>query len=198
MKLLRTIRLDPSDTFVFACAAEAGEWAISGSFMFMDADIDAMGPKERAAFRSGFLGVQSFGWSTLAIVSVVGDAEREEALTSLATALMRDCGAPDITTARAAAAEEIAFAASLCDHPENTLVALHRTLDGGELKERFRTLTPRAEALGPDAPKTGFRAFDFFETDGQDDDTLDGGGTVDERIDLASLIKPEPMEGSRS
>ncbi|HVD73162.1 MAG TPA: DUF6505 family protein, partial [Xanthobacteraceae bacterium] len=27
MKLLRTIRLDPSDTFVFERAADPGEWA---------------------------------------------------------------------------------------------------------------------------------------------------------------------------
>ncbi|MEY3552369.1 MAG: hypothetical protein RL735_717, partial [Pseudomonadota bacterium] len=31
MKLPRTLRLDPSDTFVFARAAEPGEWAVSGS-----------------------------------------------------------------------------------------------------------------------------------------------------------------------
>jgi len=31
MKLLRTIRLDPSDKFVFDEAAEPGEWAVSGA-----------------------------------------------------------------------------------------------------------------------------------------------------------------------
>ena len=40
--LLRTIRLDPSDTFVFERAAEPGEWAVSGAFMFADADPDAL------------------------------------------------------------------------------------------------------------------------------------------------------------
>ena len=34
VKLLRTIRLDPSDTFVFEKAAEPGEWAVSGAFVF--------------------------------------------------------------------------------------------------------------------------------------------------------------------
>ncbi|MEJ2378941.1 MAG: DUF6505 family protein, partial [Pseudolabrys sp.] len=34
MKLLRTIRLDPSDTFVFDPVAEPGEWAVSGAFAF--------------------------------------------------------------------------------------------------------------------------------------------------------------------
>ena len=38
MKLLRTIRLDPSDTFVFDRAAEPGEWAVSGAFMFGHTD----------------------------------------------------------------------------------------------------------------------------------------------------------------
>ena len=61
MKLLRTIRLDPSDTFVFERAAEPGEWAVSGAFMFADADPETLEGKPRAAFRGGFLGVASFG-----------------------------------------------------------------------------------------------------------------------------------------
>ena len=64
MKLLRTIRLDPSDGFVFAKAAEPGEWAVAGGFMFWDADPATLEGKERAAFRSGILGIGSFGWST--------------------------------------------------------------------------------------------------------------------------------------
>ncbi len=182
VKLLRTIRLDPSDTFVFAKAAEAGEWAVPGSFMFMDADVGSMGPKERAAFRSGFLGLASFGWSTLAIVTDVTQAEREDIVMALAQSLMRELGAPDMATARAAAFEEITFAASLCDHPVQTLVAVHRSFDNGEMKERFRTLVPRSEALGTDAGKGGFRAFDFFEADDEDDGFR-------EHVDLAALMQ---------
>lgn len=182
MKLLRTIRLDASDTFVFARAAEPGEWAIPGSFMFIDADLDAMGPKDRAAFRSGFLGASSLGWSTLAIVTPIRSDEREALVTELATAFMRELGAPDIGSARAAAEEEIAFSASLCDHPEQTLVALHRSIEDGELKERFRTLTPRAEALGPGSARGGFRAFDFFEVEGEDEPPA-------ERVDLLAMMK---------
>jgi hypothetical protein len=182
LKLLRTIRLDPSDTFVFAKAAEAGEWAVPGSFMFMDADIEALGPKQRSAFRSGFLGVGSFGWSTLAIVTPVTAEEREVVVVALAEALVRELGAPDMAAARAAAEEEIAFSASLCDHPAQTLVALHRSIDNGAVKERFRTLVPRAEALGPDAPRGGFRAFDFFEVEGEDEQ-------VTEEVDLLAMMK---------
>jgi hypothetical protein len=36
LKLPRTIRLDPSDTFVFERAADPGEWAVSGAFVFGD------------------------------------------------------------------------------------------------------------------------------------------------------------------
>ena len=65
MKLLRTIRLDASDTFVFGAAAEPGEWAVSGAFVFWDRDPATLDGKARAAFRSGLLGVNSLGWSTL-------------------------------------------------------------------------------------------------------------------------------------
>ena len=76
MKLLRTIRLDPSDTFVFERAAAPGEWAVSGAFMFSGADPDALAGKPRAAFRSGFLGVPSLGWSTLVQIVDASEADR--------------------------------------------------------------------------------------------------------------------------
>ena len=51
MKLLRTIRLDPSDTFVFEHAAEPGEWAVSGAFVFWENDPARLEGKTRSAFR---------------------------------------------------------------------------------------------------------------------------------------------------
>ena len=63
MKLLRTIRLDASDTFVFERAAQPGEWAVPGAFVFLDADPATLEGKARTAFRSGFLGVSSLGRS---------------------------------------------------------------------------------------------------------------------------------------
>ena len=50
MKLLRTIRLDPSDTFVFERAAEPGEWAVSGAFAFAQVDATRLEGKARAAY----------------------------------------------------------------------------------------------------------------------------------------------------
>jgi hypothetical protein len=123
MKLLRTIRLDPSDRLVFERAAEPGEWAVAGGFMFADGDPAALEGKARMAFRSGILGIESFGWSTLAAVAEIDDAERDAIVETLARRFVEQLGAPDLAAARAAAAEEIADTAELAQHPVNTLVA---------------------------------------------------------------------------
>src|ERR687894_35551 len=64
-RLPRTLRLDPSDTVVFERAAEPGEWAVPGGFAFWDEDPAALTGRRRQEFRAGFLGLGSFGWSTL-------------------------------------------------------------------------------------------------------------------------------------
>ena len=111
LKFPRTIRLDPSDTFVFERAAEPGEWAVSGAFVFWNRDPATLGQKQRVALRSGFLGIDSLGWSTLAIVTEATEAERETMIERLASQLVEKFGAPDAEAARVAAEEEIAFAA---------------------------------------------------------------------------------------
>ena len=78
MKLLRTIRLDTSDAFVFEKAAEPGEWAVSGAFAFWNQETSLEG-KARSAFRSGFLGVSTLGWSTLVQIVEASDDERTHA-----------------------------------------------------------------------------------------------------------------------
>jgi Family of unknown function (DUF6505) len=148
MKLLKTIRADASDTFIFETAADPGEWAVSGAFMFANRDVAALSGKPRAAFRGGFLGVGSFGWSTLVQVVSATETDRVAAVDMLAVWLMGRLGAPDLETARRAAAEEIAFTASLCDHPEGLLIAVSRRHEDGEVREAFRTLSPRAPAVG--------------------------------------------------
>jgi hypothetical protein len=66
--------------------------------------------------------------------------------------------------------------APLCNHPLDTLIAVHRTIDDGEVREAFRTLRPK------DGPKP-LRAFAFLEA--EDDD-----GPVEE-VDLAALAQGE-------
>jgi hypothetical protein len=173
LKLPRTIRLDPSDTFVYPRAAEPGEWAVSGAFLFFGADAAKLSGKEKQAFRAGFLGIDSFGWSTLVVVTEATAEEHAAAISRLAEQLVVRCGAPDIETARAAAEEEIAFAQSLCDHPPNTLVGVHRTSEGAGVREAFRTLHRRVSRLDPAG------AFRFIEIDEED--------APAEEVDLVAL-----------
>ncbi len=175
MKLLRTIRLDPSDTFVFDRPAEPGEWAVSGAFEYWDRDLGALAGKDRAAFRSGFLGIASMGRSTLVQIVDAKEGDRAEVVETLARQLVAHFGAPDVETARAAAEEEVAFAQSLCEYPPEVLVAVHRSVEEGTIHEAFRSL--QAAEKGPKR----FRAFTFSEVHGEDE--------PEDRVDLAGMIE---------
>ena len=177
MKLLRTIRLDPSDTFVFEKAAEPGEWAVPGAFTFAHVDPATLAGKARAAFRSGFLGIDSLGWSTLVQIVEASEAEHTAAAECLAGQLVARFGAPDLATARRAAAEEFAFAASLTDHPPDTLIAMHRVHADGAIRETFRTLKARG------GPKP-LRAFSFLEVEEEEPLPKD-------QLDLLALARKE-------
>jgi hypothetical protein len=93
----------------------------------------------------------------------------------LAVQLVSGFGAPDLSKARLAAEEEIAFVASLCDHPPGVLVAVTRRLENGVIREAFRTLRPRDETAHT-------RAFEFLEVIGED-------AAPTEHLDLAGLEK---------
>lgn len=145
MKLLRTIRLDASDTLVFNRAAEPGEWAVSGGFVFWEQPVDVLIGKEKMAFRSGLLGIDTLGWSTLAVVSDATEEERRAAVAVLAQKLVDHFGAPSLALAQAAAEQELAFAAELASPPVGTLVAVKRQVVEGEVREQFRTLLPTGD-----------------------------------------------------
>lgn len=177
MKLLRTIRLDPSDTFIFERAAEPGEWAVCGTFAFSDSDPALLEGKARSAFRGGFLGVTSLGWSTLVQIVDASEDDHVAVVGQLAERLIEFFGAPDLAAARAAAEEEIAFASSLCNHPLDTLIAVHRICEQGEIREAFRSLQPRG---GP----RPLRAFSFLDVEGEDEQPT-------EQVDLVQLARSD-------
>jgi uncharacterized protein DUF6505 len=176
VKLLRTIQLDASDTFVFEKAAEPGEWAVSGAFVFWNRDAASLEGKARTAFRSGFLGVKSLGWSTLVQIVEASEDDRVAVIDMLARQLVANFGAPTVDDARAAAEEEITFAESLCSQPQDTLVAVHRTFEHSEVRESFRTLRPR------DGAKP-MRAFSFLDVEGEEE--------PDEHVDLVGMAERE-------
>ncbi len=146
MRFPRTIRLDASDERVFAATAGPGEWAVSGGFVFADHDPQNLAGKERQAFARGFLGTSSFGWSSLVAVAEIQFAEYEAVIEALARHLFDTYGAPDMRAARQAAREEAEFAASLCTHRINTLIAVERSWGPQGIVERFRTIEAPREA----------------------------------------------------
>ena len=92
-----------------------GEWAVPGSFVFVDRNPAELTGKELQAFGHGFLGVQSFGWSTLVEVAEIAEQEYRQVIDRLAEHFVERYGAPDLATALPAAREEASFAASICE-----------------------------------------------------------------------------------
>jgi hypothetical protein len=95
----------------------------------------------------------------------------------LAQQLVRAFGAPDMAAARAAATEEAAFAESLCNQPPDTLIAVHRTFEDGDVRESFRTLRARHGAKP-------VRAFSFMDVEGETEEPA-------EHVDLVGMAERE-------
>jgi drug/metabolite transporter superfamily protein YnfA len=153
--LPRALRLDASDRFVFARAAEPDEWCVSGAFAFAQADPAQLSGKALAAFRGGFLGVASCGWTTLVTVSRATEADHSAARAALARTLVAFFGAPDAAMAEAAAVEELEAAAAICEGVAvGSVIAVHRGFEAGAIRESFRTLA-RKETAGPGGSNLG-------------------------------------------
>ncbi|MEE8332273.1 MAG: DUF6505 family protein [Alphaproteobacteria bacterium] len=139
-----TVRLDDSDEHVFERVADAGEWAIPGAFVFSNLDPETLSGGMARAFSSGFLGLASFGWSTLVEVGEMPDEEFETLTNSLAMHFVARYGAPDIAVALPIARQELEFARDLCDYPPGTIIAVERALDSDGIRERFRVVADGA------------------------------------------------------
>ena len=116
------------------------------------------------------------GRSTLVQVVEASPEDRAAAVQLLARRLAERFGAPDLAAATAAAEEEIAFAASLSDHAEGTVIALARKHERGDIREAFRTLAPGTTTKP-------HRVIAFVEEAGAEEDA------PVEEIDLLALAK---------
>jgi hypothetical protein len=145
MRLLRALRLDDSDLSVYDRACEPGEWVVPGSFVFTFSERDpaTLTGGQLAAFRHGWLSVESFGWSTLAVVAEITETEQRQVLERLARHFVDDYGAPDLEAALEEARRELAFAADLAGPPPNTILSLQRSLTDDGVAEEFRVHRPR-------------------------------------------------------
>lgn len=148
MNLARVIRLDESDDLVYDLTAEAGEWAIPGTFAYSNWTEDDLTGKARQEFAHGFLGLSSFGRATVVSVTPITEGERAALVDQLAGHFVSAWGAPDLDTARPVAEEEIAHMTALCsEHPQNTLIVLTRELSEQGVRDQFRLIPPQGAPL---------------------------------------------------
>lgn len=143
-KLPRAVRLDDSDREVYELAAEPGEWTVAGGFEFVDCTPDELEGKRLQAFKSGFLGLASFGRTTLVAITAVDETEYQAVIEQLAEHLLARYGAPDRSAAMNAAREEIAYAEDLCEYEIDTLLAVEREFTEDGISERFKKFIPSA------------------------------------------------------
>lgn len=146
MKLAKTIQLDVSDTHVFEHPAEVGEWAITGTFAFVDSDPSTWSSKQQLAFRVAWLGIGSFGNSTFVQVADISTHQYEQAVRALALHLIESYNAPGQEAATRAARQEIDDMITMCDHPPGTLLAIERAIADENITEKTSVLAPPREA----------------------------------------------------
>ena len=146
MKFPKTIRFDKSDLNVFEVPSEEGEWAISGAFEFSDDNSNSLIGKRKQSFSNGFLGLTSFGRSTLVSVSKLNLLTKDKLSDNLAKFFIQRYGAPDFNRAKVAANDEINFIIDICkDHELGTLLAVNRSFEENGIHEKFRSL-PKQDA----------------------------------------------------
>jgi hypothetical protein len=146
MQLPRAIRRDQSDQHVFERPCEPGEWAVPGGFAYWEADPARLEGKAQLAFRTGWLGLTSFGHTTLVEIAEIDEAAFFAAVERLARHIETTYGAPSFGHALAAARQEIDDAAALCEHKLGTLLAVERAPSDEGFVERFRVIEPARAA----------------------------------------------------
>lgn len=117
---------------------------MGGAFYFLDDDETTLVGKREQAFRSGFLGVGSFGFTSLVQIAHADDDEVQEAIDRLAHHLLKHFGAPHLAAALPAAAAEIDDASQACEHSAGTLLAIERDAGSAGIIERLKIFTPTA------------------------------------------------------
>ena len=140
MKFLRTVSLDVSDEKVFPLAAKSDEWALTGTFAFVDSVPEDLSKKERLAFRNGWLGTNSFGRATFALIKEISNEQYELVVLRLGEHIYKHYGAPNLIIATEAARREVEFAASLCEHPVGTMLSIEREFTDDGISERFHVV----------------------------------------------------------
>jgi len=140
VRLLRTIRLDPSDTFVFRGApADPGDMGGVGRLSCSRMPIRMRSRANHARPSRRFLGVASFAGRHGA------DRERDgrgspRAGRHAGKAAARAPRRAGLRCSTRGGGRRVAFAACFAIIPATTLIAVRRTFEDGAIREAFRTL----------------------------------------------------------
>ena len=102
--------------------------------------------KIKQAFSNGFIGLPSFGYSTLVNIVNVKEEDLSYLRESLGKHFVINCGAPSKDIAEKAADDEINFMIDLCkSHELGSLLSVSREWSDEGIKEKFRNL-PKADS----------------------------------------------------
>lgn len=147
MKFLRVARLDDTDDHVYELAAQVGELAVPGSFVFdfSEQDPAELTGKQKQAFRHAFLGTSSFGWATVVVITEITEAQYKSVVEALAQHFVAEYGAPSLEEALPVARAEAEYAAGLCEHEVGSLLALERSVDAEGIHESFKLIKMEAD-----------------------------------------------------
>lgn len=138
MKFLRTTQIDLRGAKLVDPIAKSGEWAVTGAFRFAHRDPATLQRRELETFKHGWLGLETFGNAAIVEVAELDEATYDDLARRLTAHLMTHYGIADVDPAVETAVEEMAFAASLADHPPGTRLALDRELNDQGLIEKTR------------------------------------------------------------
>ena len=140
-----------------------------------------LGQKQRVALRSGFLGIDSLGWSTLAIVTEATEADRQAMVERLAGHLRRNSAR--LISSRACCRRRRGRVCGLADaitrrKPCLPCSAASRTAKSASASARSSRAKPQSDA---DRLHAHARAFTFHEVEGDIEPA--------EEVDLPGMIR---------
>lgn len=118
----------------------SGEWAVTGAFRFAHRDPATFRGRELRQFQHGWLAIASFGDASLVEVAAIDTATYDDLTRILAAQVMTHFGVEEATQAVQTAAEEMAFAESLCTYPLGTRLTLDREFNEQGLIETVRVV----------------------------------------------------------
>ena len=140
MKLAKIILLDDSDKKIYPQPSKHGEWAITGTFMFSNVDHNYWTKSEQIAFRDGWLGLETLGYSTFVQITSLSKKQKHIIIERIASIIHERFHPPSDQVAVEAATDELNDMIALCEHPIGTLLAINRELNEKDIQEKVRTV----------------------------------------------------------